>query len=159
MEIILICGVVVAVCFAGVLLVGAPYLPTLEPQITAAFELLKLKKGQTVLELGCGDGKVLVWAAEHGYRAVGVELNPFLVAVAWLRTRRYHGRVTVRFGNYWRMRWPESDGVFVFLLDKFMPALDKRMKSYKKPLASVAFRVPGRTQTAEKRGVFLYDYR
>lgn len=155
----LIGAVVAGVSFAGVLLKGAPYLPTLEPQIAAAFKLLELKKGQTVLELGCGDGKVLIWAAKHGYKTIGIELNPILAAIAWLRTRRYRHLVTVRIGDFWKMRWPEADGVFVFLLDRFMPKLDKRMKTYKKPLASVAFRVPGRIHSAKKHGVFLYDYR
>jgi SAM-dependent methyltransferase len=72
--------------FAAVIFFGAPYLPTLRPQIQAAFALLELKPGQTLLELGCGDGKVLVAAAEAGYKAVGIELNPILALVAWART-------------------------------------------------------------------------
>jgi hypothetical protein len=47
---------VMLICFGGVLLFGAPYLPTLKPQVHAALELANLKPGQTLLELGCGDG-------------------------------------------------------------------------------------------------------
>ena len=50
--------------FAAVLLVGAPYLPTLRPQVLTGLDLLHLKKGQTMLELGCGDGRVLLEAAD-----------------------------------------------------------------------------------------------
>lgn len=149
----------VLTCFAGVLLAGAPYLPTLQPQIKAGFELLKLRRGQTVLELGCGDGKVLVYAARLGYNAVGIELNPILCAVARLRTWRYRDRVTIICGNMWRVPWPEADGVYTFLLDRFMPRLDHRMQQYGRPLVSVAFQVPGRKPVDEKRGVFLYEYR
>ncbi|QQS17970.1 class I SAM-dependent methyltransferase [Candidatus Saccharibacteria bacterium] len=145
--------------FAAVIFFGAPYLPTLLPQIKAAFDLLELKPGQTILELGCGDGKVLIAAAQAGYQAVGIELNPLLVVAAWFRTRQYKGAIRVHWGNYWRMSWPEADGVFVFLLDSYMAKLDARMQGYKKPLASVTFRIPNRNVDAEKNGVFLYIYR
>ena len=149
---------VVLVAFAGVLLVGAPYLPTLRPQIYTAFELLDLKQGQTVLELGCGDGKVLIAAAEKGYRAIGIELNPFLWAIAWLRTRRYGSKVQVIWGNFWHMAWPPADAVFVFLLDRFMPKLDSVMQKRGGKLVSIAFRVPAAAVAAERNSVFLYRY-
>jgi SAM-dependent methyltransferase len=158
MELLLVAVVVLIVAFGGVVWVGAPYLPTLAPQAKAALELLELKPGQTLLELGSGDGKVLVAAAQAGLQVVGVEINPFLVVFSWLRTRRYRGQVRVVWGNFWRTPWPPADGVFVFLLDRFMPKLDERMRVYKKPLVSFAFEVPGRKADAEKDGVFLYRY-
>jgi DNA modification methylase len=71
---------VLLLAFGGVILRGAPYVPTLDPQARAALELLDLKPGQTLLELGSGDGKILVVAARAGLHVVGIELNPFLVA-------------------------------------------------------------------------------
>lgn len=144
--------------FGGVLLRGAPYVPTLELQGRAALELLNLKSGQTLLELGSGDGKVLVMAAKSGLNVVGIELNPLLVAVSWIRTRRYRKQVSVIWGDFWSVQWPECDGVFVFLLDRFMPKLDTRMQEIKKPLASFAFKIPHKKITAERAGVFLYKY-
>jgi predicted RNA methylase len=158
MAYLLIIAAVVLVAFGGVLLRGAPYVPTLEKQGVAALELLDLKPGQTLLELGSGDGKVLVLAARAGLQVVGVELNPFLVVVSWLRTRRYRRQVRIIWGDFWRVEWPECDGVFTFLLDRFMPKLDERMRAVKKPLVSFAFRVPDRLPDAEKIGVYLYKY-
>lgn len=151
-------ALLLALAFGGVLLRGAPYVPTLDTQARAALELLDLEPGQTLLELGSGDGKVLVLAARAGLQAVGVELNPFLAAVSWLRTRRYHRQVRIIWGDFWRVQWPQCDGVFVFLLDPFMSKLDGRMRLVKKPLASFAFKIPGRKPDAEKSGVFLYRY-
>ncbi|HSX30749.1 MAG TPA: methyltransferase domain-containing protein [Candidatus Saccharimonadales bacterium] len=148
----------VLLMFAAVLLRGAPYMPTLDTQVQAALELLDLKKGQTLLELGSGDGKVLVAAARAGLNVVGVELNPLLVAVSWLRTRRYRKQVRIIWGDFWRVQWPACDGVFTFLLNRFMPKLDARMQTVQKPLASFAFKIPGRRPTAEKAGVYLYGY-
>ena len=153
--------VLLAVCFSFVLLYGAPYLPTLSASAEAALDLVDLKPGQTLLELGCGDGKVLIAAAQRGIKVVGYELNPVLALIAWLRTRRYKELVTVRWGNFWTKQWPPADGIFVFLLDRFMPKLDKKImqstgQSVK--LVSFGFRIPDRDITAERRGVYLYIY-
>ncbi|HSX15727.1 MAG TPA: hypothetical protein VLF40_02965 [Candidatus Saccharimonadales bacterium] len=146
------------IAFAGVIVRGAPYLPTLRRQTGMALELLDLKPGQTLLELGSGDGTVLIAAAQKGLNAVGIELNPFLVATAWLRTRKYRKQVRIIWGDLWLVDWPPHDAVFVFLLERFMSRLDKRMQTDKKLLASFAFKIPGRKAVAEKSGVFLYRY-
>lgn len=148
----------VLMAFGVVILRGAPYVPTLDPQAKAALALLNLKPGQTLLELGSGDGKILVVAARQGLNVVGIELNPFLVVVSWLRTRRYRKQVRIIWGDFWLVPWPECDGVFSFLLGRFMPKLDERMKVLKKPLASFAFKIPGRMPDDEKDGIFLYRY-
>lgn len=158
MVVLFVIVLVLAATFGGVLLVGAPYVPTLRPQTQAALELLQLKPGQTLLELGSGDGTVMVAAARAGLQVIGIELNPFLCAIAWIRTRRYHKQVRIICGDFWRTEWPPCDGVFAFLLDRFMPRLDKRMQQARKPLASFAFQIPGRTPDTEQAGVFLYRY-
>jgi 16S rRNA A1518/A1519 N6-dimethyltransferase RsmA/KsgA/DIM1 with predicted DNA glycosylase/AP lyase activity len=153
--------VVLAICFGGVLLAGAPYLPTLGPQVQTALKLADLKAGDTLLELGCGDGKVLIAAARQGINVVGYELNPLLAALAWLRTRRYRRQVRIIWGNFWRRPWPEAEAIFTFLLPKYMPKLNKKViKYHHKPvkLISFAFNIPDLTPTKQKSGVYLYDY-
>ncbi|HVS58262.1 MAG TPA: methyltransferase domain-containing protein [Candidatus Saccharimonadales bacterium] len=149
-------------CFGFVLLFGAPYLPTLGKQVKVAIELMDLKPGQTLLELGCGDGKVLRAAAKQGWNAVGYELNPLLAAVAWLRTLRYRKQVKIVWGDFWRKDWPPCDGIFTFALPRFMPKLDKKIaQSTEHPvkLVSFAFTVPSKRPMASREGVYLYEYR
>ena len=154
-------GGLLLLSFGGVLLHGAPYLPTLTPQVETALELVNLKPGQTLLELGCGDGKVLIAAAQTGLQVVGYELNPLLALVAWLRTRRFKKQVRVVWGNFWRQDWPEADGIFVFLHPRFMQRLDKKIVQYNSSqvkLVSFAFPIPDRPVTEQKHGVYLYSY-
>lgn len=153
---------VVVLLFGFVAFFGAPYLPTLKKQQETALDLLDLRPGQTMLELGCGDGKVLIAAAKHGLTVVGYELNPALAFVSWLRTRRFGTQVKVVWGNYWRKDWPLTDGIFVFLLDKYMERLDKKIIQ-KYPdrqikLVSFAFQVPGKKPEKIQDGLYLYRY-
>lgn len=157
---VLVLGVLM-ICFGGVLLVGAPYLPTLTPQVAIALELAELRPGDTMLELGCGDGKLLIAAAQQGIKVVGYELNPLLAVVAKLRTWRYRRLVRVIWGDFWRHSWPPAEAIFVFLLPRYMTKLDKKVIQYKHhpvKLLSFAFQIPGKRPAAECRGVFLYTY-
>ncbi len=147
--------------FCGIVLFGAPYLPTLKKQINVSLELADLEKGQTLLELGCGDGRVLIAAAHLGLNAIGYELNPFLAFVAWARTRRYRRQVKIVIGNYWTKKWPQTDAIFVFLIDKYMKKLDNKCMQYPyKPLklVSFAFQIPDKTPVQQKDGIYLYKY-
>lgn len=154
-------GLVILLSFSVVLLFGAPYVPTLTPQVETALELVNLKPGETLLELGCGDGKVLIAAAQTGLHAVGYELNPILVLIARWRTRRFKRQVRVVWGNFWRRSWPPAAGIFTFLHPRFMKQLDKKIvQSNLQPvkLVSFAFEIPERTANEQKNGVFLYEY-
>lgn len=154
------CGIVIL--FGFVLAFGAPYLPTRNKQIDAALDLLGLKKGQTLLELGCGDGRVLKVAARRGMYCIGYELNPILALYAWLTTLNQRKNIKIIWGNFWLKPLPPADGIFVFLLDKYMAKLDKKIIQdfdYPIKLASFAFKVPGRRYSIQKNGVYLYEYK
>lgn len=151
----------VALLFCFVILFGAPFLPTLKAEVPKALDLIDLKPGQTLLELGSGDGRVLRAAAERGITAIGYELNPVLVAYSWLRTRRYRGKVRVVWGNYWRKTLPPADGIFVFLLQPYMTKLDNKItQECRKPvkLVSFAFYIPDKKPVKRTKGLFRYDY-
>ena len=148
-------------CFGFVLAFGPPYLPTLSKSVKAALELADLKPGQSLLELGCGDGKVLIAAAQQGVRAVGFELNPLLVIFCKLRCWRYRQLVEVRWANFWTQQWPVTDVIFVFGLPRIMKKLDKKIvQDCVKPvkLVSFAFPVPDKKPLRTEAGVYLYAY-
>lgn len=161
MFILLSLVLLVVFVFSFVLLFGAPYLPTLRRQQIDALELLDLKPGQTLVELGSGDGRMLLAAAERGIKSVGYELNPLLALYSWLATRKYKGLVTVKWANFWKHPLPECDGIYVFLLDRFMPRLYKKItqensKSVK--VVSFAFEFPTKKHTTERSGLYLYVF-
>lgn len=144
-----------------VLFLGAPYVPTLNKQREAALDLLDLKEGQVLIDLGCGDGAMLKAAAKRGIKAVGYEINPLLVGIAWLRTRRYGKKVKIVQGNFWHKKWPPADAVFVFLTDRYMERLHQEIQNqFNKPvkLITYGFSIPAKKPVAEREACFLYKY-
>lgn len=153
--------ILLAGSFGWVLFFGAPYLPSHKKQALVALDLLGLKNGQTLYELGCGDASVMILAAKRGVKSVGYELNPIIFCIAKLRSLRYRNLMEVRYGNFWNTDISNADGVYVFLLDRFMPKLDKKLsKELKKgaKLASYTFKIPGKKPIQEKSGIYIYEY-
>jgi len=152
------------VSFSFVVFVGPPYLPTLSKQKVAALDMLDLKPGDTLLELGSGDGRIMLAAAQRGLKVVGIELNPLLVLVSLIVTRRYRKQIRVIWGTYWGTPWPRADGIFTFMLPRYMQRLDERIAKWLPEgkavkLASFAFAIPGREPIEARDGVYLYEYK
>ncbi|MBP9738697.1 hypothetical protein KBD20_03340 [Candidatus Saccharibacteria bacterium] len=152
----------VVVPFAYVLLFGAPYLPTRKTQVNQALDLLDLKEGELLVDLGSGDGAVLVEAAKRGIKCIGYELNPLVFCVAYLRVWRYRKLVTVRLRNFWKVPLPkETKGVFVFLLDKYMVKLDRKFEtelSKGTKVVSYTFEIPDKKSVEMAGPLNLYTY-
>lgn len=140
---------------------GAPYVPTLDKQRQQALDLLDLKPGQLLIDLGSGDGAMLVAAAGRGIRVVGYEINPILVLVSKWRARKYGSQVEVLWGNFWKRQWPQADAVFVFLTGTYMEKLDREMQNrFNKPtkLVTYGFPLKGKKPVKKNGAFFLYKY-
>jgi len=60
-----------------------PYVPTPQVVVDRMLDLAKLKAGETVIDLGSGDGRIMIEAAtRYGARGFGVEIDPRLVKLS-----------------------------------------------------------------------------
>lgn len=117
-----------AIVWLGVVFIGPPYVPTLKRDIDAILTALKIGKGNHLVDLGAGDGRVLKMAAERGADVGGVEINPFLVLISRWRLRRFKGSVVL--GDMWNYRLPNgTTHVFVFAAEVFMNKLERYLVS------------------------------
>lgn len=140
---------------------GAPYLPTLRPQIQTALDLLDLKPGQTLIELGSGDGRVVDAAAQRGWRVVGYEINPILYLISSIRCRRYGKSVKLHCKDMWNADLSSADGVFVFGVDHIMSRLNDKLARELRPgtrVVSFALELPNRQSLKVEKGIFLYEF-
>jgi len=161
LETMLLLTIVVVLIFGSVIFFGAPFLPTLRSHTIQALDLLDLKAGQTLLELGSGDGRVMREAARRGIRVIGYELNPLLVIYSRVLNLRFKKLTSVKWANYWLHPLPKCDGIYAFLLVPYMAKLDKKITSQAQipvKLVSFAFKIPGKKPIKKSAGLLLYLY-
>lgn len=146
--------------FGLVVFVGAPYVPIFQRDIVRLFDKGKIKKGDRLVELGCGDGRVLIEAARRGVHADGWELNPVLFLVAYLRTIRYRALVRVHWGDFWRVDLEPYDYAFTFLITKFMPRLEQKLKDTKSApiLLSYIYELPNTKPSTKTGNGYIYRF-
>lgn len=54
-----------------------PYVPSPNPVVEGMLKLAGVSSGDTVYDLGCGDGRIVITAARtYGAKGVGVDINP-----------------------------------------------------------------------------------
>jgi len=125
------------ISFGVIVFVGAPYVPSRKVDTSNLFKELNLRKGTTVVDLGCGDGKVLLEASKNNLKSIGYELNPILFLIAKLRLKNYSNSKVI-WGNYWSADISKAGLVFVFSAAPFMQRLYEKFKTQLSPGTLVA---------------------
>jgi hypothetical protein len=117
-------------------LYGLPPVPTSRDRIHHALQLANLQPGETLYDLGAGDGRVLFIAArDFGARAVGIEIGPIQCLLIWLRIMAggFGRQVQIRWGNFYQAKLQEADVIFVYATSKevlkLAPHLGTQMKT------------------------------
>ncbi len=113
----------------------APYVPSPQPVVERMLEAAELKPYETVYDLGCGDGRILITAArEFKAKAVGIELSEKLVRQAQDQVKKLglENRITVMHGDLMQADLKPADVVTVYLLtsanDGLKPAFEKSLR-------------------------------
>ncbi len=131
---------------------------TSDERVVEALRLAGLRPGERLLDLGCGDGRVLVRAAEtFGADVRGVELDPALAETARQRLATAGFPGTVLEADFERAPI-EADVVFAFLspatLQRLRPRLE-HMASHVR-IVTTGYPVPGWLPNALGDRVYLY---
>lgn len=157
----LLAGVVVFGGFGIGAIMGAPYLPVFSRDMQMMLDMVDLKSGQTVVDLGCGDGRLLKAAAKRGIKAVGYEINPLLYLLSRVNCWPYRGLVQVHCQNFWSVKLPPTDVIYVFLIDRYMAKLDQKLKNeltQPTKLVSYVFAISDREPIKRSRNAAVYLY-
>lgn len=172
MTVILWTAIALVVLFfvsaAAASLSSAPWVPTRGRDVQRIARLLELAPGKRLVELGSGDGRVLIALAETtGATVVGYELSllPYLVA----QVRRWKSparrRITLRYGDFFRAPLRDADAVYCFLVPQSMNRLETKSVHELRPgvpFLSYAFGIPGRpadrVDKPDARSISLHLY-
>ncbi|MCX6622653.1 MAG: methyltransferase domain-containing protein [Acidobacteria bacterium] len=140
----------------------APFVPSPQPVVERMLEAARVKPGETVYDLGCGDGRIVITAAQKfSANGVGVELSPRLVKEAINRIRQLglESSVQIVQGDLLEVDISGADVVTLYLEtlsnDKLRPKLEKSLKPGAR-VVSYEFKVRGWTPLRVEK-VFAYN--
>ncbi len=127
----------------------APFVPSPQAVVDKMLELADVKPGETVYDLGCGDGRILITAArKFKARGVGVELSPDLARRTHERIRELglQDQIQIIEGNLMDVDLRAADVVALYLLTSSNQQLKPKLEASLKRGARVVshdFVIPG----------------
>ena len=118
----------------------APFVATPEVVAERMLALANLKEGETLFDLGCGDGRILFLAAQKfKAKAIGVELSPRLVEATRAKAEALglSDQVKVIQGNLLDADLTTADVVTIYLMRLSNERLKPNLRKHLKPGARV----------------------
>lgn len=108
---------------------GAPFVPSTNATANAMIDAVPLRKTMTVYDLGSGEGKLLALAEKKGAKAIGIEINPFLVLWSNMKAllKGKYPRMRTLWGDLWKTNVRNADVIYIYLLPWRMESLAKKL--------------------------------
>lgn len=114
----------------------APYVATPMEVVAKMLEVAGVDSDDVVYDIGCGDGRIVVMAAEkYGARGVGIDIDPVRIEEAKENARSANVEHLLRFylGDATTMNFSEATVVALYLLPEsnaiLRPMFDEQLKS------------------------------
>jgi ubiquinone/menaquinone biosynthesis C-methylase UbiE len=129
----------------------APYLPSPQVVVERMLEAAQIKPGETLYDLGSGDGRIVITAAQmYKASAVGIEISEILCRSTMKKLIALHleSQVKIIHGNALKVDLSPADIVTLYLLTSSNARLKPNLEKYLKPSARVVslnFGMPGWT--------------
>ncbi|MDP2409364.1 MAG: class I SAM-dependent methyltransferase [Pseudolabrys sp.] len=136
------CALIAAVSFSAMpALAQEPkldviYVPTPQAVVDRMLELAEVKSTDSVIDLGCGDGRMIVTAAKtYGAKGFGVDINPVRINEANENAKKagVTDKVTFKVGNLFDESVANSDVITMYLLTELNLRLRPKILDEMKP--------------------------
>lgn len=128
-------ALLLAVMVIGPALFGSPWHPISRRDLKRALDFCGTQAGEQIIDLGSGDGRVVIAAAkDYGLLGTGIEIDPLKVWLSNLRIR-FAGvpdKVKIVRANIFDTNYREADILFIYLthqaIDKLFPKILEQLK-------------------------------
>jgi SAM-dependent methyltransferase len=143
-----------------------PFVPTPNEVVDEMLKLADVKKSDTLYDLGSGDGRIVITAAQrYGSKGVGVDINPERIAEANENAKKAGVTDRVKFieGDLFEAKFSDATVVTLYLLPGVNLKLKPRLLSELKPgtrIVSHSFDMgdwkPEKEQDVNGRRIYLW---
>ncbi|KAI4484203.1 hypothetical protein M0804_007659 [Polistes exclamans] len=121
-----------------------PYVPATNQQVLNVLQALKGRSG-SLIDLGSGDGRIVLAAAKAGFKSYGIELNPWLVWYSRLMAFKNGLRSQTCFfrENLWKCDLRNYNNVILFGVEQMMGDIEEKFNTeLQKDSVIIACRFP-----------------
>ena len=118
----------------------APNVGSPEQAVDRMLDLARLKPGDTLYDLGCGDGRILIAAAKrYKVKGVGIEISSRLarLAAANVEDEGLAKRVKIIHGDFMRVDLSPANVITLYLATSANDTLRPNLERYLKPSTRV----------------------
>lgn len=144
---------------------GPFFHPTSEKRMNDLLEIIELKPNDVVIDLGSGDGRVLIELVKKfpKIKAIGYEIDPKFVKISKEKIKAaglLDKQIEIRDQSFWEADLNEADVLVVYCIEKFMKKLEQQLALQLKkvtPIYSVYFRFPNWQPIKTKGDIKLYS--
>ncbi|XP_077580525.1 ATP synthase subunit C lysine N-methyltransferase [Stigmatopora nigra] len=107
-----------------------PFVPATTTQVQNVLNALRARSG-TLVDIGSGDGRIVIAAAKQGFSASGFELNPWLVWYSRYKAWRegVHRSTSFHISNLWKVSFAPYSNVVIFGVPQMMDQLELKLES------------------------------
>ncbi|MDP3764561.1 MAG: class I SAM-dependent methyltransferase [bacterium] len=145
LEIIILTGLGLAFLLLGLplLFTGAPFMPSYRKNrknvLEDLFEIAKKENAKKIVDIGSGDGRVVIEFAKQGFESYGIEFNPLLVWYSRYKIKRAGLKnAHIIRGDFWKTDLSQYDLVYLFQLNYVNALLGDKFKKELKTGAIIA---------------------
>nr|XP_006013681.1 PREDICTED: protein FAM173B isoform X1 [Latimeria chalumnae]XP_006013682.1 PREDICTED: protein FAM173B isoform X1 [Latimeria chalumnae]XP_014339461.1 PREDICTED: protein FAM173B isoform X1 [Latimeria chalumnae] len=106
-----------------------PFVPATSAQVENVLKMLQSRTG-SVVDIGSGDGRIVIAAAKQGFQAVGYELNPWLVWYSRYKAWRegVHHNTKFYISDLWKVSFSQYTNIVIFGVPQMMPCLEQKLE-------------------------------
>lgn len=138
---------------------GAPYAPIGKKRLACMIELLDMKGGNFI-DIGSGDGRIVIAAAAKGVTAYGIEINPLFALISKIKIKKLRiKKAKIIQADLWQHSFARYDYISVWGTKHMMANLEKKLHSELKPGTKVVsnhYKFPNWKIAKLKNDVYLY---
>ena len=138
-----------------------PFVGARSAHVETIIRFAQIKKGETIVDLGSGDGRLLIAAAQKGAKAIGYEINPFLIIITKIHSslKGVEENIKVRKENLWKADLKVADVIFVYAKRKTMQKFEDFIYKNAKKGTRIVVNTnpfPNKKPIKSSNSIFLY---
>jgi 2-polyprenyl-3-methyl-5-hydroxy-6-metoxy-1,4-benzoquinol methylase len=118
---------------------GPPFVHTSDKRTKIILKMAKQLRPKRIVDLGCGDGRLVISLALAGFDVDGVEIQPWLVWRARRNVKKLGlaKKTHIYWGSFWKIDTSNYDMVVLFGVKHIMARLERKLKNELPPQSHI----------------------